>query len=182
MRRLSPLQWILLIGGLICVCVGTLAIYPMIPLAWYPKLYPMPTVEEVLVNPLPRPAAFTSIDDLGHALCVTTSWRSMVNGLYLIGDFQSYTETVTEAHYLEETFNRTRRFRIDGREIPALATASWGGATSINIESMLCADVAELAPGRYVAQFSFETPPGDTYSYTWVFERTADGVIPEVRN
>lgn len=42
--------------------------------------------------------------------------------------------------------------------------------------------VVSLAPGRYVAQFSFETPPGDTYSYTWVFERTTDGVIPEMRN
>jgi hypothetical protein len=140
----------------------------------------MPSVEEVLVKPSAKQGGLIIWDDVKTFLCIGIDFDAIlaVSGIETYPS--NYVEVMSEWSRLNAHLNKTLQYLIDGR-IGFLHLAV-GLPISPSIDRTICTDVSSLAPGRYVAQFSFETPLGETYSYTWVFERTADGVIPEVTN
>lgn len=164
--------------------VGLRTIVELIPLAWLPKLYSMPTIEHILASENTQAATLTSTYSAGDGiLCVATNWPDVMTTYtdWVRGDFSDLQRQRIVQY--EAVHQRSSRFIIDGR--PYLGPKILAGNSNIPLGAVTfnwnrCAEVSSLAPGRYVAQFSFETPSDETYSYTWVFERTADGVIPEV--
>lgn len=179
-RKWLRLRFILIMA----LCIGFyVARMSHVPVGLRPQTYPMPSVAEVMANIPVRSPVFTRIYDSHQSLCMTTNWidlMSMQYETYTGNNF--YMASMPEGQAFEQRFRETAQFAVDGRDQLALYWVPPLNNLLYYPLQEVCTNVSSLAPGRYVAQFSFETPPGDTYSYTWVFERTADGVIPEVRN
>ena len=179
MKRLSLGHWLLIIVGLLCLAVGLLVIFPQIPLSWYPRLHPMPSVSEVLANPTVKPIGLTIKQDQ-YFLGVQVNFNDVLADSGIKVSLDNYAEMSSEWSRLDARLNETLKWVIDGRSgFPRVFVTLMQMPP---IGQNICANVETLAPGRYVAQFSFETPSDETYSYTWVFERTAHGIIPEVTN
>lgn len=177
MRR-SIYRWLFLI---VVLCgIGACVVILLAPYGfWSLKLQDTPSVEAVLAASAARPSLIYSIKSgVDSHLCVSSKLSDLFTYLQM-----NYSDE--QVHVFRQRYQETATLTVDGRTY--LDTPQWVptldiplGAYQLYLEH--CVSLALFSPGRYVAQFSFELSDSETVAYTWVVERTVDGVIPEVTN
>jgi hypothetical protein len=129
--------------------------------------YPLPSVQEVLAKPSEKPLSITYIHhDL--RLCVGVSIVALIELKPTMYNMEKWRELRAK---IEPNFN----IIIDGTRKGLLFTSQ--RETS---PSGVCANIEGLPVGYHVARIEFNGPQEKYYQYTWVFEVTADDVVPEV--
>lgn len=131
--------------------------------------YPLPSVQEVLDNPVEKPLSITYIHhDL--RLCVGVSIIALIELKPTMDNIEKWRELRNEVEA-----NINYNVIIDGVRKRLLFT-TMGQFSPIGV----CANVEGLPVGYHVARIEFNGSQEKRYQYTWVFEVTADGVVPEV--
>lgn len=81
-----------------------------------------------------------------------------------------------ESDIIEKSFNSSFSFVVDGYK-----QIAWAYSLAMLEEPFFrCIDTSPLHEGLHVAYVEFDSPYGQHYSYSWVFEVKRDGLVPEV--
>ncbi len=81
-----------------------------------------------------------------------------------------------EAEIIEKSFNSSFIFVVDGYK-----QNYWSFSMAMLEEPFFrCLDTSHLPNGLHVGYIEFNSPYGQHYSYTWVFEIKSNGIVPEV--
>jgi len=135
----------------------------------------MPNVNEVLANP--KPIHLVEISD-GHIsslnlLCVHVSKAAFVKETGdphgMMADLPSQLLTI------QDNFEKSFKFFIDGWKKP-VGNIAWSDIGPF----IKCVDTTGESKERHVAYIQYNDVDGQTFSYTWVFEIKADGIVPEL--
>ncbi len=153
-------------------------------------VHPMPSVKDLLQNPLPKPKFITQIDsetiinhDTSPRICL---W---------VREYDIW-EPGDEGSDVNRSISKTSQVFIDGQErsqedlifiSDLLLMAHCFNGNLSNCEgshggtSSICFSTANLAVGQHVADVEFQSTTGKEFSYMWVFELISkDEVIAEV--
>jgi hypothetical protein len=141
---------------------------------WLP-VYRLPSIDALLANPVRRPIPVEKIYENSESktldFCINIS-RSM-----LMKTPSSSTQDLwRESAIIEKSFDRSFTFVVDGYKQNHLGFSM----KMLEEPFFRCLDTSHFAKGLHVAYIEFDSAYGQHYSYTWVFEVKAEGVVPEV--
>ncbi len=136
---------------------------------------PMPSTSEILANPNSRPSQLVEISTFGNSreryLCVHIKKAAFVKKSNHPSGMMF--DLPNQIANIQESFNKSFQFFIDGWRKPVIYADLSG-------PFIRCADITAANQDQHLAHVQYNDLDGQAYSYTWMFEVKADGIVPEV--